>query len=221
MFLQTLYTYANNNKAAKAIITSQYCNIKLNIPPFKMGEENKTEEYLKKNPNSTVPTLETSSGCIYGSNSIAKYIARMRPDVGLCGETFHDEGLVDQWCEWSNTQLEPPAEDWYLSLVGCVKYNKEREASSKQKLEGLLKIMDDHLMDKEYFVGNKITLADIVLFCAIVHHFQYLFDEDYRKKFPSLTKWFVNLSNEEEFINVFGKIELCSKPIVYENPQKQ
>lgn len=186
-----------------------------------MGEDNKSEEYLKKNPNGVVPTLETSKGCIYGSNSEAKYIAKMRPDVGLCGENFYDEGLVDQWCEWSNTLLEPCTEAWYLPLVGCAKYDKIKEDEAKQKLEGLLKILDDHLMDKEYMVGNYITLADIVLMCTLVYHFEYLFDEEYRKRIPSLTKWFVNLSNQEEFVNVLGKIELCSKPIVYENSEKK
>lgn len=38
-----------------------------------MGTDNKTPEYLKKNPLGKVPVLDTPQGAIWESNAIARY----------------------------------------------------------------------------------------------------------------------------------------------------
>lgn len=46
-----LYTYPGNKNAYKALIAAQYVGVRIEVPPFSMGETNKTPEFLKLNPN--------------------------------------------------------------------------------------------------------------------------------------------------------------------------
>ena len=50
-----LYTYPQNKNAYKALIAAQYVGAKIEVPAFKMGVDNKTEQFLKKNPFGKVP----------------------------------------------------------------------------------------------------------------------------------------------------------------------
>lgn len=186
-----------------------------------MGEENKTPEFLKKNPNGKVPTLETPEGCLFESNAIARYVARMRPDVGLYGSSFYEAGQVDQWIDWSSCELDSGIAGWIYPLLGFGQYRQNEETAAKAKVAAALKIMDDHLLHHTYFAGERITLADIVLCCTLVLSFKKLFDANYRKGIPNVTRWFVTLINQQEFINVLGKVELCSKMMTYEKPKKE
>ena len=50
------------------------------VQPFVMGVDNKTPEFLAKNPFGKVPVLETPEGaCIFESNAIARFLAAVRP----------------------------------------------------------------------------------------------------------------------------------------------
>ena len=73
----------------EALIAAQYNQVEVSCPEFEMGKENKTEAFLKMNPNGKVPTLKTPEGAIFESTAIARYISRMRNDTGLMGVTFY------------------------------------------------------------------------------------------------------------------------------------
>lgn len=63
-----------NKNAYKAQIAATYAKIELETPPFEMGVTNKSESFLKLNPNGKVPTLELNDGTgIFESNAIARY----------------------------------------------------------------------------------------------------------------------------------------------------
>lgn len=51
---QTIYTYPNSDRANKALIAAKYAGIEVNVPPFNMGVDNKTPEFLAKFPTGKV-----------------------------------------------------------------------------------------------------------------------------------------------------------------------
>jgi elongation factor 1-gamma len=90
-----LYTFPGNFRAFKALIPAQYNDVAVEVPDFKMLEDNKKPEFLAKNPLGKVPVLETDQGCLFESNAIARYIARTRRDTKLFGNTFYQSVSVD------------------------------------------------------------------------------------------------------------------------------
>lgn len=54
-FSQTLFTYPDNFRAAKALIAAQYAKANVKVSPnFVFGETNKTKEFQKKFPGGKV-----------------------------------------------------------------------------------------------------------------------------------------------------------------------
>ena len=54
--------------------------------------------------------------------------------------------------------------------------------------------LNAHLGGKSWLVSNRMTLADIVVFNALLTPFSFVFDSNFRKAIPHLTEWFVKVS---------------------------
>jgi hypothetical protein len=54
-----------NKNAYKALIAAEYVGVSIELPPFQMGVDNKTDEFLKMNPHGKVPVMSTPEGAIF------------------------------------------------------------------------------------------------------------------------------------------------------------
>jgi len=55
-------------------------------------------------------------------------------------------------------------------------------------------------------VGHRITLADIVVACALVDPYQSVFGADFGEKFMNVNRWFSTCINQPNFAKVLGKV---------------
>jgi len=90
----------------------------------------------------------------------------------------------------------------------------ENNKKSFERLKQYLTILDKHLKGKKYFVGNKLSLADIIIFRFLRLIMMTVCTETMRNSFlKNLTKWFTNIMESEEAINVYGRTILCKSPL--------
>ena len=71
--------------------------------------------------------------------------------------------------------------------------------------------MDAHLADKTWLVGERITLADIVVAMSLIDLYLVVLDAGFRKQFTNTNRWFQTVVNQPEAASVLGKVELCKK----------
>ena len=57
-----------------------------------------------------------------------------------------------------------------------------------------VKILNMHLEEKSWLVGDKLTLADIVTFNALIIPFSFVLDGGFRKAMPHAAAWFLKIS---------------------------
>ncbi|KAK8792982.1 hypothetical protein WA158_005145 [Blastocystis sp. Blastoise] len=214
MYLLELYTYPCNNRAMMALIAAEYNHIDIKVPEFNFGVENKTPEFLALNPNGQVPTLKTPQGGLFESTAIARYVARMRADTELMGASFYEQAQVDQWIDWCNCNVVPTINQWFYTCMGYLVPNPKVIKTASEDLKKYLQILNEHLVNNTYMVGNKITLADIVLVCYLLNGFKFLFEESYRAPYASLLRWFLTCP---EFYAVMGQVDLSKE----EKPKKE
>mgnify|MGYP000940161820 CR=1 FL=1 len=81
--------------------------------------------------------------------------------------------------------------------------------------------MDTYLKDKEWFVGNKISAADLYVGSCMVLTFQTIFDAGFRKAMPNLAKWFARFTESKEVQKRFGVIKPCVKALKVEEGKAQ
>jgi len=211
----TLYTFPTNFRAFKALIAAEYSGLTLDVPKFTMGVDNVTEDFLKMSPMGKVPCLKTKDGCISQSNAIARYIARLRGDSGLYGNSFFESGQVDAWMDFCTNEVEVPATMWVYPILGYMEANGQATAEAKKHLGEALKAMDNHLSLNTYFVGERVTLADICLFSALYYPFKFVMDKKFRKPFSNVSRWIQTCAAQPEFQAVVGNVfTMCNKEIV-------
>ncbi|KAJ8976034.1 hypothetical protein NQ317_003575 [Molorchus minor] len=208
----TLYTYPDNFRAAKALIAAQYAKANVKVAPnFVFGETNKTPEFTKKFPSGKVPAFEASNGkYLQDSNAIAYYVANEQ----LRGKNEYDTAQILQWIGFAEGEILPAGCAWVFPILGIIKNNagaQEAFQRAKDDMRASLTILNSHLLTRTYLVGERITLADIVVACNLLNPYKYVLDPDYRKPFTNVNRWFVTLVNQPEFKAVLGEVVLCTK----------
>ena len=98
---------------------------------------------------------------------------------------------------------------WFLPLKGIWPYDKKKEQGAKDAVTKALNVLETHLHSKTYLVGDKVTLADIVMVCNLLHGFTTLFDPKMRESFPNVVRYFTTCVNQPNFVEVIGETSLC------------
>ncbi|KAK2192445.1 hypothetical protein NP493_31g04046 [Ridgeia piscesae] len=206
--MQTLYTYPESFRAYKAQIAAQYSGAKLDVPEFKLGVTNKTEEFLKKFPLGKVPAYESKDGVLlFESNAIAYYLAT----DAMRGANKADAAAVQQWISFGDSEVVPGSCTWVYPCLGIMQYNKQNTERAKTEIKRALGVLNDVLLTRTYLVGERISLADICLCCNLLALYQMVLDPEFRQPYGNVNRWFTTLVNQPQFKTVIGEVKLCEK----------
>ena len=161
-----------NTRRVRIFIAEKNLEIEM-IPIDMMSGENKTEEYLAKNPLGRMPLLELDDGtCIAESIAICRYLENEFPDPPLFGTTSLEKAMIEMWQRRMEFQFLNPLIDifrnthemWKDRIVQIPQVAviasegvKEQRVWLNQELEG-----------KEYIAGDGYSVADITAQCAFV-----------------------------------------------------
>jgi len=209
----TLYTYPDNFRAAKALIAAQYSAADVKIDEnFVFGETNKSKKFQQKFPGGKVPAFEGKEGqLLQDSNAIAYFVANEQ----LRGKNEYDRAQILQWIGFAEGEILPAGCAWVFPIIGIIKNNPSTEEAfqrAKYDMKSALSILNSHLLTRTFLVGDRITLADIVVASNLLNPYKYTLDPEYRKPFANVNRWFITLINQPEFKAVLGKVVLCDKP---------
>jgi glutathione S-transferase len=124
----------------------------------------RTPEFLKRNPNGRIPTLELDDGTnLAESNAILWYLAegsRFVPATQL------GRAQVLQWMFFEQYSHEPyVATPRYLMRHFPDDHPRRAEIPARlEKGHAALAVMEQHLATREFFVNDLYTIADIALY---------------------------------------------------------
>lgn len=213
-----LHTAKESPRNYKILIAAGIVGVELVIPPFEFGKDNKTPEFLKKNPLGKIPVLTTESGSIFESNAIARHIARLDRSKGLLGRNALEESQVDQWLDFTTNEVEPSVLTWVGPILGYIPFNKEQDKQARENLAKVVRALNDRLETRTYLVGERLTLADIVLATALLPLYKLVWDPKYRAPNHNLNRWFETITMQDKFIAVV-KLEPTHYCTVARKPQ--
>lgn len=198
-----------NKRVWKAHIVSQFNGVAFKENnDFKMGETNRTEEFLKLNPLGQIPTLRDGNKGLFESNSIARYLARLgESKKSLLGKDAYESSKIDAFLDAIIT-FENMAGPWYYKAMKfpfAAQITKGHVEMGETQAKKYMRGFDLALKGREWFVGDSISLADIVWFCSTQTPFSLLFDAEFRKEIPHAVKHFRKLEKMKEFQAVTGE----------------
>ena len=168
---------------------------------------------VSKTPTTTLPFLEAEEGNLSETNAILFYFAQ-KYKKDLLGKNAFENAKINQWIEFGSCELNRCQKAIIYPIFGWHEFSKDIFDRENGKIKDYLKSLEKELEGKNYFVGERLTLADIVLFRYLRLFMMFQFPEGMRKKLcPNTTRWFENLMKTDEVIKAYGRILLCKQPL--------
>ena len=123
--------------------------------------ETRTPEFLEMNPAGQVPVVRfADNGPLAQSNAIILHLAE---NTDLIPADPFGRALMYQWLFWEQYSHEPAIAVLRFQRFYLKKKDSEIDPALPVKCGKVLTVMNDHLSGGEYFVGEKLSLADIAL----------------------------------------------------------
>ena len=159
----------------------------------------RTPEFLKRNPNGRIPTLELDDDTnLPESNAILWYLAegsRFVPATQL------GRAQVLQWMFFEQYSHEPyVATPRYLMRHFGPDHPRRAEIPARlEKGHAALAVMEQHLATREFFVGERYTIADIALYAYT--HVAPDGGLDLQK-YPAVREWLGRVASQPNYVTL-------------------
>ena len=125
----------------------------------------KTPDYLDKNPNGTIPTIDDNGYVLWESNAIVQYLG-MKYDPSLFFndkiETFCS---ASRWMMWENNKLIPPMHTLTEHLFRLPVDRRDLTTISVAKKQLIIEfsIVENQLSKTRFITGDDWSMGDIPL----------------------------------------------------------
>jgi glutathione S-transferase len=163
-----LHEYAQSGNCYKIRLTAALLGVPIERREYDILKgETRTREFLATvNANGRIPVLQAGDQFLPESNAACFYLADGSP---LVPAGRFDRADMLRWMFWEQYNHEPSVATlrFWLAFVGeanLTDLQRSQLPAKKAAGDAALKLMDEHLEGRRFFVGDALTLADIALY---------------------------------------------------------
>jgi glutathione S-transferase len=163
-----LHEYTQSGNCYKIRLTAALLGLPIERREYDILQgETRTADFLANvNANGRIPVLQVGDLFLPESNAACFYLADGSP---LVPADRFDRADMLRWMFWEQYNHEPNVATlrFWLAFVGEDRMSELQRAQLPAKLaagEAALKLMDGHLAGRAWFVGDRISLADVALY---------------------------------------------------------
>jgi len=139
-----------------------------------MAGENRKEPYLSVNPAGQTPALELDDGSVITEiTTICEYLEELHPEPSLVGKTPEERAETRMWTRRIDLNICEPLANGFRFSQGLAMFTP-RMRCLPEAADGLKAIAQDKITwldgliaGKTFVAGDRLTLADILLFCFL------------------------------------------------------
>ncbi len=192
-----LHEYSASGNCYKVRLTAAHLGLPIERREYDiMGGATRTPQFLAEvNPNGRIPVLQVDERFIPESNAACFFLAEGSP---LIPDDRFERADMLRWMFFEQYNHEPNVATlrFWLAFVGEERLSEFQRAQLPVKRDAgraALTLMDEHLDGRRYFVGERLSLADIALF-AYTHVAEAGgFD---LSSYPSVRRWLATVAAE-------------------------
>ncbi|BAY66619.1 glutathione S-transferase domain-containing protein (plasmid) [Calothrix brevissima NIES-22] len=127
--------------------------------------EHRTPDFLTINPTGKLPVLIDGEHIITESVAIALYLGEKYPESNLVPTDLFLRAQLYRWLLFTATELEQPL--WRIARHTFI-YPEELRLPAeiplaRQDFTNMAVVLEKHLLDRQFLVGEHVTVADFVL----------------------------------------------------------
>ena len=196
-----LHEYSPSGNCYKVRLTAALLKIPLERREYDITKgETRTPGFLREiNANGRIPVLQIGDRFIPESNAACYYLAE---GSSLIPTDPFDHADMLHWMFWEQYSHEPNIATlrFWMGWLGPEQLSDLQRAQMPQKRtagNAALKLMDDHLRGREWFVGEAMSLADVCLFAYTHVAGDAEFD---LKRYPNVVNWIERVKGQPRYI---------------------
>ncbi|KAL0272557.1 UNVERIFIED_CONTAM: hypothetical protein PYX00_005485 [Menopon gallinae] len=182
----TLYTFPPSPPARAAVMAARAVGVDVNLKEINLFQkEQLSPEFIKVNPQHTVPTLDDNGFVLWESRAIAGYLAKQYgKDDSLYPQNPQLKAVVDQRLYFDCTTLYPRlrAICFPVLFLGETKITQEKRDS----LNEAISFLEKFLHGRKWLTGDNYTIADISTFATMSSAVAMGWTVD---NFPNVKEW--------------------------------
>lgn len=164
-----------------------------------MAGENRQAPYTSTNPTGTVPALELDNGQIITEiTAICEYLEDLNPEPTLIGRTPEEKAETRMWTRRVDLGYAEPRANAFRYGQG-LKMFQDRVHCIPQAVDDLKQIAERHLAwldgqmaGKTFIVGDRLTLADILLYSFV--NFAIGLGDELNPELQNIVRWYATTS---------------------------
>lgn len=196
-----LHEYAASGNCYKVRLTAAQTGTRLERREYDiMQGETRTPEFLANvNPNGRIPVLQVGDRFIPESNAACYFIAE---GSNLIPTDPFDHADMLHWMFFEQYSHEPNIATlrfWmgWVEVENLTEVQRLQIPTKRQGGHAALKIMDEHLAGRDWFIGTHMTLADICLFAYTHVAGDAGFD---LKRYPRVIDWIERVKGDPRYL---------------------
>jgi glutathione S-transferase len=188
-----LHQHPASTNARRVRLTAAVLGIELDEVTLDLSKgEHKRPEYLALNPNGAVPTLVDGDFVLTESRAIMQYLASKRPEHGLVPRDERGSFEVMRWQFWDASHFSPAVGTVFFEKIlkrifGLGDPDPARVAEGLANHRRFMGVLNGHLANRNYVVGEALTLADLTLATSLMYEKPL---ELPIAEFPNVEAWF-------------------------------
>ncbi|XP_025830753.1 glutathione S-transferase 1-like [Agrilus planipennis] len=186
-----LYYLPGSAPCRNVLLTAKAIGVDLNLKHLDlMKGEHLTPEFLKINPQHTIPTLVDNGFALWESRAIMTYLANQySKNDSLYPKDPKTRAVIDQRLFFDAATLYQTFSDYYYPTIFA---GAPKDEAKLEKCKQAVKFLDTFLEGQNYAVGNNLTLADLSLVSTVSTYEAVDFD---LSPYKNVQKWYAKVKS--------------------------
>lgn len=182
-----LYYSPVSASSPAVLMTAKALGLKLNLKVINVAEKEQLKpEFVKINPQHTIPTLVDNGFVLWESRAILSYLVeKYGRNDSLYPKDPKGRALVNQRLYFDLGTLYQALSEYYFPQL----QKKPADPEKFKQVESALEILDAFLEGKLYLAGDNLTIADLSTWSTVAAFI--IFKLDF-SKYPNIVRWFEN-----------------------------
>ncbi|XP_017110731.2 inactive glutathione S-transferase D3-like [Drosophila elegans] len=152
-----------------------------------LNKEQLNPDFIKINPQHTIPTLVDNGFVIWESRAVAVYlIEQYAKDDSLYPKDPRKQAVINQRLYFDMGSMYPSLANYYYKVFITGQYGREEEF---RKVQEAFDFLNTFLEGQEFVAGDQYTVADIAILASVSTFDALEFD---LSKYPNVARWYAN-----------------------------
>jgi glutathione S-transferase len=168
----------------------------------------KSDEYIALNPSGKIPTLIDGELVLFESAAICIHLAESNPSSNLIPKIgSKSRAKFFQWMMYLTNTVQAELMIYFYPERHTTYSNEASDIVNTQekRITDMFELLDNELENKDFLVGNMITVCDFFLFMLAI------WADELTKPplaFDNLSKYLCNLAKHEAIVSICDKEKL-------------